>query len=178
MVVSCSKCGAKYQLNPQQTARTQIKFRCAKCGEGNIAEVSGATATVRPAGPAATPVSPPQADKTLVNEYSGLALPKDKIITLSVIGGPSKGLKHEMTKPRVVVGRAGGGADLEINDLEISRRHCKVEVKQDEVRLRDLQSTNGTFVNDEKVPDALLEHLSEFRVGATLILVTIMRKED
>src|SRR5260221_6687835 len=41
----------------------------------------------------------------------GLALPKDKIITISVIGGPSKGLAWQMVKPHVSVRRTGGRAE-------------------------------------------------------------------
>jgi len=139
------------------------------------------TDTVAAAGtpPAPKPAAPkPDFDTTQVNEYSGLALPRDKTITISGIGGPARGMKHPMTKPRVTLGRLGGGADIEIDDPEISRKHCKVEVKQDVVKLHDLKSTNGTFVNDERVPQVELEHLSEFRIGSSELLVTIMQKEE
>ena len=46
---------------------------------------------------------------TIVSSTAGLALPTDKNITVSVIGGPSKGLSHLLSKPRVVIGRRGGG---------------------------------------------------------------------
>ncbi len=36
----------------------------------------------------------------------GFVLPKDNTITLSVIGGPSKGLAHQFRKPRISIGRA------------------------------------------------------------------------
>src|SRR5713226_5267394 len=35
----------------------------------------------------------------------GLALPKDKTITISVIGGPSKGLARQLVKPHISIGR-------------------------------------------------------------------------
>lgn len=44
------------------------------------------------------------------------------------------------------------------------------------IRLCDLDSTNGTYVNDERVQAAELEHFSEFRVGSSLLLVTILPK--
>src|SRR5260221_2802583 len=46
----------------------------------------------------------------------GLGLPKDKTVTISVIGGPSKGLRRQLVKPTVSIGRSGGGADIEIDD--------------------------------------------------------------
>ncbi len=185
MVVTCSQCGAKFTLGPAKPgAPSKGKFRCSKCGETTLVDLSAppsntdtvTAAGTTPAPQAATPKYDP--DTTQVNEYSGLELPKDKNITISGIGGPAKGIKHPMTRPRIIIGRLGGGADIEIDDPEISRKHCKVEVRQDIVRLIDLKSTNGTFVNDERVPSAELEHLSEFRVGASLLLVTIMQKQD
>lgn len=113
---------------------------------------------------------------TIVSQYSGLALPPDKSITISVIAGPAKGMVHTMKQPRAVIGRSG--ADVEVSDPEVSRHHCSIEVKGDVVRLRDLDSTNGIYLDDERVRNAELQHLSEFRIGATTILVQITPKHE
>lgn len=105
----------------------------------------------------------------------GFVLPNDNTITLSVIGGPSKGLAHQFSKPRISIGRAGG-ADIEIDDPEVSVLHCAVAVNEGRIRLYDLDSTSGTYVNDEPIETADLEHLSEFRVGSSLLLVMILPK--
>ena len=81
-----------------------------------------------------------------------------------------------MSQPRVVIGRSG--CDVEVNDPEVSRNHCSVEVKGDVVRLRDLDSTNGIYIEDERVRNAELQHLSEFRIGGTTILVQITPKHE
>jgi pSer/pThr/pTyr-binding forkhead associated (FHA) protein len=106
----------------------------------------------------------------------GLALPVDKTITISIIRGPSKGLAQQLSKPRISIGSAGGGADIEIDDPKVSRLHCVVGVTQNLVRLCDLDSTNGTYINDVRVEATELAHLCEFRVGSTLFLVTILPK--
>ena len=111
---------------------------------------------------------------TIVSQYAGLVLPPDKSITISVIAGPSKGMVHTMKQPRAVIGRSD--ADVEVRDPEVSRHHCSIEVKGDVVRLRDLDSTNGIYLEDERVRNAELQHLSEFRIGATTILVQITPK--
>lgn len=103
-----------------------------------------------------------------------LALPKDKAITITVVGGPSKGLAHRVVKPRISIGRTGGGADIELGDPQVSDLHCAVGVNGDIIRLCDLDSAHGTYVNDERVPAATLGHLSEFRVGSSLLLVIIL----
>jgi pSer/pThr/pTyr-binding forkhead associated (FHA) protein len=108
------------------------------------------------------------------NEASSLQLPTGKAIALSVIAGPSRGLVYPIEKPRVVLGRAD--ADVVINDKEISRWHCSIEIKGDVIRLRDMDSTNGTYFADERVRVAELKHLSEFRIGTSVILVSVTPK--
>ena len=103
-----------------------------------------------------------------------LHLPPGKAIALSVIAGPAKGLVYPVQKARVVMGRAD--ADIIINDKEISRWHCAIEIKDDVIRLRDLESTNGTFFEDERVRVAELKHLSEFRIGSSVILLSVTPK--
>jgi predicted Zn finger-like uncharacterized protein len=184
MQVACEKCGAKYNLSDQQVAaHSRVQFRCAKCGQTTVIEVAKrpeSTQAVSPlpafargggGGPAPT-------GGTIVSSTAGLSLPADKNITVSVIGGASKGLSHALSKPRVVIGRRGGGADIEIDDQEVSRWHCAIEVKSDVVKLRDLDSTNGTFIEDERIRAAELQHLSEFRIGSTVLLVTITLKQE
>lgn len=107
-------------------------------------------------------------------EASSLRLPAGKSIALSIIAGPARGLVYSVTKPRVVLGRAD--ADIVINDKEISRWHCSIEIKDDVIRLRDLESTNGTFLSDERVRAAELKHLSEFRIGTSVVLVSVTSK--
>jgi hypothetical protein len=109
---------------------------------------------------------------------AGFVLPKHNSITIAVIAGPSKGLTYRFTKPLVSVGRTGGRADIEIDDPGASGLHCAVGVRQDAIRLCDLDSTSGTYVNEERIQASALEHLSEFRVGSSLLLITVLPKRD
>ena len=150
------------------------------CGQTNVLEI--------PSRPARTQVvvqphsSPPgdgtpRRDRTGAGRFPGLALPDGKAITLFVTAGPSKGLQLRLTKPLVSIGRAGGGADLEIDDPGVSRMHCAVEVTRDVIRLRDLESTNGTYLDEKRIRAAELEHLSEFREGSSLLRVAVLSKQ-
>jgi len=56
----------------------------------------------------------------------------------------------------VIVGRAPT-CDLSVSDPTISRRHAELVVDEEQVTLRDLGSSNGTFVNGHKVAAATLE---------------------
>jgi S-DNA-T family DNA segregation ATPase FtsK/SpoIIIE len=107
-------------------------------------------------------------------DAKNLSLPPGKHIALAVLSGPAKGLVYPLGKPWVVIGRTAG--DLLINDPNVSRWHCAVEVKDDVIRVRDLDSTNGTFVGAERIGTSELRHLSEFRVGESVVLLTITAK--
>lgn len=93
------------------------------------------------------------------------------MVALSVTQGPLKGKIFHVTKPRVVLGRSE--ADILVNDPEVSRKHCALEVRGSTVLLVDLGSVNGTFVDDRKVETCELEHLGEFRIGATTLMFTV-----
>ena len=72
-------------------------------------------------------------------------------------------------KPRVILGR--GDADVVLNDTEVSRQHAAIEVHSGRVVLKDLGSTNGTFVNDVKVSQTEIDNRAEFRVGGTRLML-------
>jgi pSer/pThr/pTyr-binding forkhead associated (FHA) protein len=104
------------------------------------------------------------------------ALPENKKITISVIGGPSNSLMVEIRKPRTSIGRAGGGADIQLNDPAVSNLHCALGVTQDAIRLCDLDSQHGTYLDGKPVEAVELEHLSEFRIGSSLLLLIVIPK--
>jgi pSer/pThr/pTyr-binding forkhead associated (FHA) protein len=100
-------------------------------------------------------------------------LPEHKSVLISVVEGASQGVERGLTVPLVTIGRLRGGADIEIDDPKVSRLHCAIEVKNDSVLLRDLRSTNGTYVGEKRVHAALLQDSAEFRIGETKIRVAV-----
>jgi len=108
-----------------------------------------------------------------LKEPEGLALQPGKLMALEVISGVAKGRRYEFTKPRVILGRMGGGADFEIDDSEVSRWHCAIEVKPDSVWLRDLESTNGTYFDEDRTRAAFLMDGAQFRIGNTILEMKI-----
>jgi pSer/pThr/pTyr-binding forkhead associated (FHA) protein len=57
--------------------------------------------------------------------------------------------------------------------LEASRTHAEIDVIGDRVVLHDLNSTNGTFVDEQKITSVTLENHSEFRIGSTTFMLII-----
>jgi pSer/pThr/pTyr-binding forkhead associated (FHA) protein len=74
-------------------------------------------------------------------------------------------------RPRIIIGRLG--ADFAIDDPEISRWHCVIEVCGHEIRLRDLDSRNGTFVGSQRIRTSFLMNDAEFRVGNSRLRLAI-----
>jgi len=174
MQATCEHCGARYVLRDQDLAgHTRVQFRCSKCGYATVVEISrrsDMTMVISPlpefargdsAGPGAA----------LPGQYDGLSLPAASQIVLTVLTGPAKGLVHRLAKPRVILGRTG--ADVVLEDAEVSRQHCAIEVKGTIIRLKDLDSTNGTFLEDERVRAAELQNGAEFRIGSSVIRVSL-----
>lgn len=78
--------------------------------------------------------------------------------------GPSMGARHALTEKVVVFGR-GEECTIQVPDHSVSRRHTRIEHSPDGYYVHDLQSTNGTFVNDRPVTDSLLHDGDYLRLG-------------
>jgi predicted Zn finger-like uncharacterized protein len=100
-----------------------------------------------------------------------LKLPVDSKLSLAVISGPDSGKIFQITKPRMVIGRQG--ADINVDDPEISRAHAAVEVAGEHVTLVDLGSTNGTYIGEDQVGEAPLDNQAEFTVGGTTLMLIV-----
>ncbi|MFZ5470098.1 MAG: sigma 54-interacting transcriptional regulator [Myxococcota bacterium] len=88
--------------------------------------------------------------------------------TLEVTAGPDVGKKVQTLAERLTVGTLPAN-DLVLTDRAVSRFHAELIRQGDEVRVRDLGSTNGTFVANVRVLDALLGRSATLRVGETTL---------
>lgn len=64
--------------------------------------------------------------------------------------GPTAGQRFELARRSLIVGR-DPVCDLPINDVEVSRRHARLLAQGGGYTIEDLGSTNGTFVNGERI---------------------------
>ena len=62
-------------------------------------------------------------------------------------------------------------ADFVVDAALVSRLHCRLAAGAGEIEAVDLESTNGTYVNGERVARALLKDGDKLRVGAVELLV-------
>jgi pSer/pThr/pTyr-binding forkhead associated (FHA) protein len=56
-------------------------------------------------------------------------------------------------------------SDIFLNDVTVSRHHCRFVTKGDTLRVEDSGSTNGTYVNDDRVDSFALSAGDEVLVG-------------
>jgi hypothetical protein len=82
---------------------------------------------------------------------------------LIVIGGKANRRALSLNVP-VIVGRSRG-VGLTIAHPMVSRQHCEIFETDGVLRLRDLGSTNGTFVSGKKVSEAVLRPHDKFSIG-------------
>jgi diguanylate cyclase (GGDEF)-like protein len=78
--------------------------------------------------------------------------------------GPGMGTRYTLADSPVVLGR-GGDCDIRINDHSVSRRHARLQPGADGYYAVDLQSTNGTYVNDQPASMYKLKDGDYLRVG-------------
>jgi predicted component of type VI protein secretion system len=64
--------------------------------------------------------------------------------------GPAPGKVYSLDKSEISIGR-DAGSDVFINDVEVSRQHARLNDQAGNYVLEDLGSTNGTFVNEQRV---------------------------
>ncbi len=77
-----------------------------------------------------------------------------------------------ITSPRLVVGR-DSDCQIRIPLADVSRRHCELLFAGDRVALRDLGSSNGSFVNGERVSESQLSAGDVLGVGPCLFVVRL-----
>jgi pSer/pThr/pTyr-binding forkhead associated (FHA) protein len=77
-----------------------------------------------------------------------------------------------LTKARIVVGRTNE-CDLRVPLSSVSRQHCEILVQDEQIKLRDLGSSNGTFQNDSRVQEAALQAGDEIGVGPVVFTLVI-----
>ena len=64
---------------------------------------------------------------------------------------PQFPLHFEIRKPEVILGKSGQRADVVVSDPTVSRAHCKIIFRDGHTYVEDLNSTNGTFVNNVRL---------------------------
>ncbi len=205
MIVVCPACQARFQYDDARFGEARTKrFKCPKCA--HIFEIANPKMTAQPFRPnlaeetlsqALTGALPPdeptppvplpparttaKRDRESMLAAAGLqtpGLPPGLRFSLAFLSGPQASTVQVLEQSQTVIGREEG--DVVTRDPETSRRHAIIEIHRDgTVWLSDLQSTNGTLVNGERIegPVQLGSH-QEFTCGNSTFMLLVRNTDE
>lgn len=172
MEATCSHCGHTFQVGEDIFGKLEyVDVPCPSCKKDtSVANLKLVTVSKDP-----TRKKVPRVVSQVSPEGRLLLIPDNTDLSVKVLEGEEKGTVYPMSKPRFLIGRTNG--DVNLNDEKISRVHCALESSADGVLLRDLESTNGTYIADERIDSAPLTHESAFRVGTHTLQLLIVKRD-
>ncbi|HEX8491920.1 MAG TPA: protein kinase [Pyrinomonadaceae bacterium] len=95
-------------------------------------------------------------------------------VTLRVLSGPHAGRSFTFDQHNTfLIGRSDAAQLCLPDDRFFSRNHCLLEIAPPRCFLRDLGSTNGTYVNGQKVQEAFLSNGDRIQGGQTVLAVEV-----
>lgn len=100
-------------------------------------------------------------------------------LTIEVVDGPLAGLRTSLSAGQVAIVGRSGRSDFAIpHDRYLSGRHAIVECSNNGCQIRDLNSTNGTWLNGSRVTDAQLLDGDMVLAGHTPIRISIQTNHE
>ena len=77
------------------------------------------------------------------------------------------GFVHPLTRTKTIIGRSEA-ADIQVEDTGVSRKHCEIDLLSTPV-IRDLGSTNGTWIHGNRITEQKLNEDVDITIGTTVI---------
>jgi FHA domain/zinc-ribbon domain len=153
--VFCTACGEE---NPEGARY------CARCGTALVVRggdrMTDTTSTISLAG---TDLDGDQLDELDADAAAAAALLPGTAL-LAVRRGPNAGARFLLDSDLTLVGRHPD-SDIFLDDVTVSRRHAEFYRQGDRFIVRDVGSLNGTYVNRERIEEAILNEGDEVQVG-------------
>ena len=91
--------------------------------------------------------------------------------SLFVIRGADQGVRFELEDDTIRVGR-DSSSTMQVHDTEVSRQHAEIRFTDNAYVILDLHSSNGTFVNGQRIHQHALASGDQIQLGTTLMLYT------
>lgn len=114
-------------------------------------------------------------EKTVISNTSDMTLfqnqvaGKKKRACLLLYSGSASGKRFILDSERMVIGRSGD-VQILIDDNSVSRQHAEIIVFEEKVSIKDLGSSNGTMINDEKInQQTILKDQDLIRLGKMIL---------
>ncbi len=110
--------------------------------------------------------NPATTQRTMLSAGPHRAGPRSACVV--VIHGEGLGRRADVDERMIVVGRSQE-ADLHIPHKSVSRQHCQIWREGDDYRIRDLQATNPTRVNDQAIGESVLVDGDHITLGESIL---------
>src|SRR2546423_8410627 len=96
---------------------------------------------------------------------------------LVAVNGSRKGATFPLSADQITIGR-DSASSVWLNHASVSRRHCIIQRENDDFKISDLDSYNGTFVNGIPVKEQILNHADQLRIGSIELIFLTQEGEE
>ncbi|MFN7974244.1 MAG: FHA domain-containing protein [Acidobacteriota bacterium] len=173
-VIKCPHCGTAHDTKDYAAEGKDRIVKCRQC-DFVFVTVEKAARIIRDEGGAAASPHPDEPRTAISSGVPAVAADaaagNAPVLTLRAVEGPDDGKSWREQKPLIFIGRRN--ADVILADQEASRQHAVIELHGERLILKDLGSTNGTYVDDAKVSVAEVKNGSRIKIGDTVLVAAI-----
>lgn len=115
-----------------------------------------------------TKTQEPPSDQTVVTQLEKIESSGEKHAYILFLSGPLVGKLHQLNEGETILGRAQDST-IAVEDNRISRHHIAIILQNGETVLKDLGSTNGTFVNGKRIQSTILKDGDKIQLSSTTV---------
>ena len=100
---------------------------------------------------------------------------KERKYQVAIVGGPGTGTTKAI-EGSIMVG-SHPDAGLSLQDTTVSRYHVELTARPDGVRVKDLESTNGTYLGGTRITEVIVEDQATLSLGKTTLKVSMVEAD-
>ena len=100
---------------------------------------------------------------------------KERKYQVAIVGGPSTGTTRAIEGSLMVGSHPDAG--LSLSDTTVSRYHVELTARPDGVRVKDLESTNGTYLGGARITEVIVEDQATLSLGKTTLKVSMVEAD-
>ena len=116
-------------------------------------------------------------DETITKPISKIVEQQSKNAYILFLKGHLLGKLCTLEKGKTVIGRSAQ-ADIPLNDASVSREHSEIKITGETATIKDLGSTNGTFVNNKRIAKHVLKDGDRIQISASTVFKFILSDES
>lgn len=116
-------------------------------------------------------------DETITKPIIKVIGQQTKNTYILFLKGQLLGKLFTLEKGTTVIGR-NAEADVPIKDYGVSRKHLEIKVKGEKAIIKDLGSTNGTFVNNKRITKHVLQDGDRIQISSSTVFKFILSDES